>query len=138
MVLVESGFIERCDIYLGSPIFVVVDAEVPIQPISARGARLPRADLISCPLANVPAVWRPFSLRFTERGRAISLISTGPADALANEADIHLNTVGDLDERDAAVHAVVLAVKSYSAVFRSAPLHQRLTGSNRESTRETI
>src|SRR5271157_5592793 len=35
------------------------------------------------------------------------------ADVLAMEVDIHLNAVGDLDERNATVHPVVFAVKGH-------------------------
>src|SRR5271157_1533272 len=36
-----------------------------------------------------------------------------PADALPLEVDSHLNAVGDLDEGNAAVHPVILAIKGH-------------------------
>src|SRR5580693_3560193 len=38
------------------------------------------------------------------------------ADPLPFQADIYLDTVGDLDERDAARDAVIFAIKSHGAV----------------------
>lgn len=39
-----------------------------------------------------------------------------PADPLPFQADIHLDAVGYLDERNVAIHAVVLAVECHDAV----------------------
>src|ERR1051326_6518587 len=38
------------------------------------------------------------------------------ADTAPLESNIHLYTIGDLDERDAARHAVVFTIKSHGAV----------------------
>jgi len=41
------------------------------------------------------------------------------ADPFPFQADIYFDTVGDLDEGDALVHPVVLAIESHSAVDAS-------------------
>ena len=40
-----------------------------------------------------------------------------PANSLPFEGDIHFDAVGDLDERNASVHPVVLAQRSLSFIF---------------------
>ena len=39
-----------------------------------------------------------------------------PADSLDVQIDIHFNAVGDMDEGNAAIHAVVLAIESHHAL----------------------
>ena len=40
----------------------------------------------------------------------------GSADPLPFQADIYLDTIGDLDEGNGAVHAVVFAVEGHCAI----------------------
>jgi hypothetical protein len=50
------------------------------------------------------------------QGRASELLlknQWGPANSLTYKMDIHLDAISDLNEGDAAVHAVILAVKSH-------------------------
>ncbi len=42
-----------------------------------------------------------------------------PADSLPLEGDIHFDTVGDLDEGNAAVHSVLLAVEGHRPLNRA-------------------
>src|ERR1700752_2519987 len=43
----------------------------------------------------------------------------GPADPLTFERDIHFDAIGDRDERNTFIHAVVLAVEGHGPVDRA-------------------
>jgi hypothetical protein len=51
-------------------------------------------------------------------------VDRGPADALPFEVDAYLNTVGNLDERNAAIHAVLFSVEGHCSIdcSRTCPL----------------